>query len=290
MTAQLIDGTRIARELRARVAEDVAKLKERTGIVPGLATVLVGDDPASEVYVRNKRRLAVEAGIADLHRHLDGDATQEAVAAVIHELASDDSVSGILLQLPLPKHLDSGPLIDLIPAVKDVDGLTTLSAGLLARGKPGLRPCTPSGVITLIDSTGVSLEGANAVVIGRSELVGGPMGRLLLERNATVTTAHSRTRDLVDVASRADVLIAAAGRPGLIGAEHVMPGAVVIDVGIHRTDSGLTGDVRFDEVLDRAGWITPVPGGVGPLTIATLLANTAAAARMQAELRGLLTP
>jgi len=290
MTAQLIDGTRIARELRVRVAEDVARLKESTGIVPGLATVLVGDDPASEVYVRNKRRLAVEAGIADLHRHLDGDATQEAVAAVIHELASDDSVSGILLQLPLPKHLDSGPLIDLIPAVKDVDGLTTLSAGLLARGKPGLRPCTPSGVITLIDSTGVSLEGANAVVIGRSELVGGPMGRLLLERNATVTTAHSRTRDLVDVASRADVLIAAAGRPGLIGAEHVMPGAVVIDVGIHRTDSGLTGDVRFDEVLDRAGWITPVPGGVGPLTIATLLANTAAAARMQAELRGLLTP
>ena len=287
MTAQLIDGTRIARELRARVAEDVARLKESTGIVPGLATILVGEDPASEVYVRNKRRLAVETGMADLHRHLDGDASQPAVAAIIEELAHDDAVSGILLQLPLPRHLESGPLIDLIPALKDVDGLTTLSAGLLARGRPGLRPCTPSGVITLIDSTGISLEGLNAVVVGRSELVGGPMSRLLLERNATVTTAHSRTRDLVAVASEADVLISAAGVPRLIGAQHVKPGAVVIDVGIHRTESGLTGDIRFDEASEIAAWITPVPGGVGPMTIATLLANTVAAARMQSQLQEL---
>ncbi|THG29303.1 bifunctional methylenetetrahydrofolate dehydrogenase/methenyltetrahydrofolate cyclohydrolase FolD [Naasia lichenicola] len=285
MTAQLIDGTRIAREVRARVAAEVAEFRERTGVIPGLATILVGEDPASEVYVRNKRRLAVETGMADLHRHLDADVTQPAVAAIIEELAHDDAVSGILLQLPLPQHLESGPLIDLIPALKDVDGLTTLSAGLLARGRPGLRPCTPSGVITLIDSTGISLEGLNAVVVGRSELVGGPMSRLLLERNATVTTAHSRTRDLVAVASEADVLIAAAGVPHLIGPEHVKPGAIVIDVGIHRTESGLIGDVRFDEVSPIAGWLTPVPGGVGPMTIATLLANTVTAARMRADQR-----
>jgi len=285
MSAQLIDGTRIAREVRGRVAEDVKALRERTGVIPGLATILVGEDPASEVYVRNKRRLATEAGMADLHRHLDADVAQSTIAEMILALALDDAVSGILLQLPLPAGLDSGPLIDLIPAIKDVDGLTTLSAGLLARGLPGLRPCTPSGVVTLIDSTGFDLNGANAVVVGRSELVGGPMGRLLLARNATVTTAHSRTRDLAAVASSADVLIAAAGVPGLIGAEHVKPGAVVIDVGIHRTASGLVGDVRFDEVREIAGWITPVPGGVGPMTIATLLANTVTAAHIQAKLR-----
>jgi methylenetetrahydrofolate dehydrogenase (NADP+)/methenyltetrahydrofolate cyclohydrolase len=187
------------------------------------------------------------------------------------------------LQLPLPKGLDSAPLIDLIPALKDVDGFTTLSAGLLARGAAGLRPCTPSGVMMLIGATGIDLDGATAVVIGRSKLVGGPMGRLLLERNATVTTAHSHTRDLESVVSAADVVVAAAGVPGLIGRDHVKPGAVVIDVGIHRTPGGLVGDVRFDEVLDRAGWITPVPGGVGPMTIAILLANTLTAARMRAD-------
>jgi methylenetetrahydrofolate dehydrogenase (NADP+)/methenyltetrahydrofolate cyclohydrolase len=282
-TAQIIDGTAIARALRETVASEVAEFRRTTGLTPGLATVLVGEDPASEVYVRNKRRLAVAAGIADLHHHLDADVDQATVAELITRLAADDAVSGILLQLPLPRGLDNGPLIDLIPAHKDVDGLTTVSAGLLARGATGLRPCTPTGIMTLLDSTGIELDGATAVVIGRSELVGGPMGRLLLERNATVTMAHSHTRDLASVVSTAEVVVAAAGVPGLIGAEHVRSGAVVIDVGIHRTPDGLVGDVRFEEVRERASWITPVPGGVGPMTIATLLANTLTAARLQAE-------
>ena len=281
-SARIIDGTQIARDLRARVAEEVAAFRRTTGIIPGLATILVGGDPASEVYVRNKRTAVTAAGMADLHHHLDADISQSAIAELIAKLAADDTVSGILLQLPLPKGFDSASLIDLIPSVKDVDGLTTLSAGLLARGVAGLRPCTPTGVMTLIDSTGIDLDGATAVVVGRSELVGGPMSRLLLERNATVTVAHSHTRDLEGVTSSADVLVVAAGVPALIGANHIKQGAVVIDVGIHRTDLGLIGDVRFNEVLDRAGWITPVPGGVGPMTIAVLMANTLAAARMQA--------
>lgn len=281
-TARIIDGTQIARDLRATVAEDVASFRRSTGIVPGLATLLVGEDPASEVYVRNKRKAVIAAGMTDLHHHLDADISQAAIAELIADLAADDTVSGILLQLPLPTGFDSAALINLIPFAKDVDGLTTLSAGLLARGVSGLRPCTPTGVMRLIDSTGVDLDGATAVVVGRSELVGGPMSRLLLERNATVTVAHSHTRDLEGVASTADVLVVAAGVPALIGANHIKQGAVVIDIGIHRTDHGLIGDVRFDEVLDCAGWITPVPGGVGPMTIAVLMANTLAAARMQA--------
>lgn len=280
--ANIIDGLQIARDLRSRVAADVTAFTSSTGIVPGLATLLIGEDPASEVYVRNKRTAVVAAGMADRHHHLDAGASHEEIAALIATLAADATVSGILLQLPLPAGFDSAALIDLIPAEKDVDGLTTLSAGLLARGVPGLRPCTPTGVMTLIDSTGIDLDGATAVVVGRSELVGGPMSRLLLERNATVTVAHSHTRDLESVTTQADVLVVAAGRPGLIGVNHIKPAAVVIDVGIHRTDHGLVGDVRFDEVLERAGWITPVPGGVGPMTIAMLMANTLAAARMQA--------
>ncbi len=283
-SAKIIDGSQIARDLSSRVAADVAAFTSSTGIVPGLATLLIGEDPASEVYVRNKRTAVVAAGMADLHHHLAADVSQSAIAALIAELAADGTVSGILLQLPLPSGFDSAALINLIPAQKDVDGLTTLSAGLLARGVPGLRPCTPTGVMTLIDSTGINLDGATAVVVGRSELVGGPMSRLLLERNATVTVAHSHTRDLESVTTRADVLVVAAGRPGLIGVNHIKQGAVVIDVGIHRTDHGLVGDVRFDEVRERAGWITPVPGGVGPMTIAVLMANTLAAARMQAGL------
>jgi methylenetetrahydrofolate dehydrogenase (NADP+)/methenyltetrahydrofolate cyclohydrolase len=280
--ARIIDGKQVAQNLRARVLAEVTEFTRSTGIVPGLATLLVGEDPASEVYVRNKRTAVIAAGMADLHHHLDGDVSQSTIADLIAELAADVTVSGILLQLPTPKGFDSASLINLIPAIKDVDGLTTLSAGLLARGVPGLRPCTPTGVMTLIDQTGISLDGATAVVVGRSELVGGPMSRLFLERNATVTVAHSRTRDLESVTSRADVLVAAAGVPGLIGVNHIKQGAVVIDVGIHRTDHGLVGDVRFDEALERAGWITPVPGGVGPMTIAVLMANTLAAARMQA--------
>jgi len=283
-SARIIDGRQIARDLRSRVAADVAAFTSSTGVVPGLATLLIGEDPASEVYVRNKRTAVVAAGMADLHHHLDASVSQSAIASLIAQLRADDSVSGILLQLPLPESFDSAALIDLIPAQKDVDGLTTLSAGLLARGVAGLRPCTPTGVMTLNDSTGLELDGANAVDVGRSELVGGPMSRLLLERNATVTVAHSHTRDLESITSQADVLVVAAGKPGLIGARHVKQGAVVIDVGIHRTTKGLIGDVRFEEVLDRASWITPVPGGVGPMTIAVLMANTLSAARVQAGL------
>jgi methylenetetrahydrofolate dehydrogenase (NADP+)/methenyltetrahydrofolate cyclohydrolase len=281
VTARLIDGTAVARRVREDVAQGVAKLLAAGGTPPGLATVLIGDDPASEVYVRNKRRLSVEAGMLDQHRHLPGDVDQETAAALLHELAADPAVSGILLQLPTPKHLDSDRLVARIPAEKDVDGLTTLNAGLLMQGRPGLRPCTPAGVMTLLDEYDVPLSGVEAVVVGRSPLVGKPMAQLLLGRHATVTTCHSRTRDLAEVCRRADVLVVAAGIPGLIGADAVKPGATVIDVGIHRGENGLRGDVRFDEVAEVAGLITPVPGGVGPMTIAMLLANTLTAATVQ---------
>ena len=278
MTARIIDGTAVARRVREEVARGVEKLLVAGGTPPGLATVLIGDDPASEVYVRNKRRLSVEAGMLDQHRHLPGDVDQETAAALLDELAADPAVSGILLQLPTPAHLDSDELIRRIPAEKDVDGLTTLNAGLLMQGRPGLRPCTPAGVMTLLDEYDVPLTGVEAVVVGRSPLVGKPMAQLLLARNATVTTCHSRTRDVAEVCRRADVLVVAAGIPGLIGADAVKPGATVIDVGIHRGENGLRGDVEFDEVAEVAGLITPVPGGVGPMTIAMLLANTLTAA------------
>ena len=278
MTAVVIDGAAVARASRARTANRVAALGARTGTVPGLATILVGDDPASEVYVRNKRRAAAEAGIADFHRHLDARCSPDEVADVIADFSADPRVSGILLQLPVPRQLDGPALVDLIPAGKDVDGLTTLNQGILARGLPGLRPCTPSGVVELLDSAGVNIAGAHAVVVGRSELVGKPMAQLLLGRDATVTIAHSRTADLAAVTREADILVAAAGRPALITARHVKPGAAVIDVGIHRTNRGLAGDVAFGEAVDVAGHLTPVPGGVGPMTIAVLLSNTVSAA------------
>jgi methylenetetrahydrofolate dehydrogenase (NADP+) / methenyltetrahydrofolate cyclohydrolase len=247
--------------------------------------VLVGDDPASELYVANKRRLAARAGIADLHRRLPATASEADVAAVLDELAADDAVSGVLLQLPLPAGLPAAALVDRIPPEKDVDGLTTVSAGLLARGEPGLRPCTPSGVIRLLDAGGVAFAGARAVVVGRSELVGRPMAQLLLERDATVTIAHSRSKDLARLTREADVLVVAAGVPHLVGAAHVRPGAAVVDVGIHRTPDGLIGDVRAAEVAEVAGALTPVPGGVGPMTIAVLLANTLEAATRARGLR-----
>ena len=281
MTARLIDGTAVARRVREDVARGVEKLIAAGGTAPGLATVLIGDDPASEVYVRNKRRLSVEAGMLDQHRHLPGDVGQAEAAALLDELAADPAVSGILLQLPTPGHLDADDLVARIPAEKDVDGLTTLNAGLLAQGRPGLRPCTPAGVMTLLDEYDVPLTGAEAVVVGRSPLVGKPMAQLLLARNATVTTCHSRTRDLAEVCRRADVLVVAAGIPGLIGADAVKPGAAVIDVGIHRGENGLRGDVDTAAVAEVAGLITPVPGGVGPMTIAMLLANTLTAATVQ---------
>ena len=281
MTARLIDGTAVAKKVRNDVAQGVEELVAAGGTAPGLATVLIGDDAASEVYVRNKRRLCVAAGMRDLHRHLPGDVEQDAAAALLDELAADPDVSGILLQLPAPASLDADALIARIPAEKDVDGLTTVNAGLLAQGRTGLRPCTPAGVLALLDEYEVRLSGAEAVVVGRSALVGKPMAQLLLGRNATVTVCHSRTRDLPAVCRRADVLVVAAGIPGLVGADAVRPGATVIDVGIHRGETGLRGDVDFDAVAGVAGAVTPVPGGVGPMTIAMLLANTLTAATVQ---------
>ena len=282
MAASVIDGKAVAARVRADVAREVSDLIAETGRVPGLATVLVGDDPASAVYVAGKRRACAEVGIADLHRHLDAATPQAQVAALLDELNRDPEVSGILLQLPVPDHMNAGALTARISPDKDVDGLTPVSAGRLAQGLPGLRPCTPIGIIELLDTYEVELEGAEAVVVGRSNLVGKPVAALLLGRNATVTHCHSRTRELAAVCARGDILVAAAGRPGLIGAEHVKEGAVVIDVGISRTESGLKGDVDFDAASARARLITPVPGGVGPMTVAMLLRNTLAAFRLQA--------
>ncbi|WP_439030461.1 bifunctional 5,10-methylenetetrahydrofolate dehydrogenase/5,10-methenyltetrahydrofolate cyclohydrolase [Gordonia terrae] len=281
MTAQIIDGVAIARQVREGVRSEVTRLVESGFSAPGLATVLIGDDPASEVYVRNKRRASVAAGMSDLHQHLSGDVSQSAAVELIDELATDPRVSGILLQLPTPGHLDSAALIERIPASKDVDGLTTENAGKLLQGKEGIRPCTPSGVLSLLDSHHVPLTGADVVVVGRSELVGKPMAQLLLGRDATVTVCHSRTRDLVSVCRTADVLVVAAGVPDLIDGSAIKPGATVIDVGIHRGPNGLSGDVHYHSAVETAGLITPVPGGVGPMTIATLLANTVTAAKMQ---------
>lgn len=274
MSATIIDGKAVAKTLRHHVAQEVAALDRR----PGLATILVGEDPASAIYVRNKRAQCVEAGMRDRHRLLSAAATQSEIEDVIDELNADPEVDGILLQLPLPKHLDATALIERIDPDKDVDGLTEINAGRLALGRPGLRPCTPSGVIQLLDHAGVHLEGAHAVVIGRSDLVGRPQAQLLLARDATVTICHRHTRNLAAHTREADIVVAAAGVPHLVGADYIKPGAAVIDVGIHRTDSGLCGDVDFDAVVGIAGHITPVPGGVGPMTIATLLRNTLTAA------------
>jgi methylenetetrahydrofolate dehydrogenase (NADP+) / methenyltetrahydrofolate cyclohydrolase len=285
MSAQIIDGKAVAARVRARVADEVLGLERTNGLRPGLATVLVGDDPGSAIYVSNKQKASAEVGIEGMDRRLPAHVSEEEVISLLERLNADPAVSGILLQLPVPDHLDGPGLVELIDPAKDVDGLTSISAGRLLQGRPGLRPCTPSGVIELLDAYDVELEGAEAVVVGRSLLVGKPMAQLLLERNATVTTCHSRTGDLEAVCARADVLVVAVGRRHMIGAEHVKPGAAVIDVGIHRTDEGLTGDVDFDAASERAGLITPVPGGVGPMTIAMLLSNTVEAARGQQQAR-----
>ncbi|WP_261561684.1 bifunctional methylenetetrahydrofolate dehydrogenase/methenyltetrahydrofolate cyclohydrolase FolD [Frankia tisae] len=288
MSAVIIDGKAVAARVRADVGRDVAEFRAATGRQPGLATVLVGDDPASAVYIGGKRRACVEAGMADLHQHLPADTPQDKIAALLDSLAADPAVSGILLQLPVPEGLDGAALVERIPPEKDVDGLTTPSVGLLARGLPGLRPCTPSGIIELLDAYDVELSGAPTVVVGRSELVGRPVAQLLVGRNATVTVCHSRTRDLAAVCRGADVLVVAAGKQAIIGADAVKPGATVIDVGMHRTEQGLRGDVDFDAVREVAGLLTPVPGGVGPMTIAMLLRNTLLAARAAAAVDNLV--
>jgi methylenetetrahydrofolate dehydrogenase (NADP+) / methenyltetrahydrofolate cyclohydrolase len=289
MSATIIDGKAIAARVRGEVADDVRTFTDQTGRPPGLATVLVGEDPASAVYVGGKQRACAEVGMVPFDRRLPADASFEEVAEELRSLNADAAVSGVLLQLPLPGSLDGGALTATIDPAKDVDGLTPVNAGLLALGLPGLRPCTPSGVIELLASVDTRLEGAEAVVVGRSNLFGKPMAQLLLAENATVTTCHSRTRDLRAVCARADVLIAAVGRARLIERDFVKPGAVVIDVGMNRltpeqagNKSGLVGDVDFDAVSEVASAITPVPGGVGPMTIALLLRNTLEAARHQA--------
>jgi methylenetetrahydrofolate dehydrogenase (NADP+) / methenyltetrahydrofolate cyclohydrolase len=282
MSATVIDGRAVSARVRAEVAREVAELSAELGRAPGLATILVGEDPGSAVYVANKRKACAEAGIADHHRKLAADATQAEVATLIDDCNADPEINGILLQLPVPDGLDGAALTNRILPEKDVDGLTALSVGRLWQGTPGLRPCTPLGVIELLDAHDVALQGAEAVVVGRSDLVGKPVAFLLLERNATVTLCHSRTRDLPAVCARADVLIAAVGRTEMIGADYVKPGAAVIDVGINRTEDGLKGDVQFEAAAAKAGLITPVPGGVGPMTIAMLLRNTVTAAKLAA--------
>jgi methylenetetrahydrofolate dehydrogenase (NADP+)/methenyltetrahydrofolate cyclohydrolase len=295
MSATIIDGKAIAASVRAGVAEEVAAFTRQLGRAPGLATVLVGEDPASAVYVGGKQRACVEVGMVPFDRRLPAEASFEQVAEELERLNADRAVSGILLQLPVPEHLDGPSLTAMISPDKDVDGLTPINAGLLSLGRPGLRPCTPAGVMELLARTGVQLEGAEAVIVGRSNLFGKPMAQLLLAANATVTVCHSRTRDLREVCSRAEILIAAVGRPRLIERDFVKAGAVVIDVGMNRltpeqagNKSGLVGDVDFAAAVELASAITPVPGGVGPMTIALLLRNTLQAARYQAELEMLL--
>ena len=283
VAATVIDGRAVAQRVRAQVKADVDAHVAAGGQRPGLATVLIGDDPASGVYVGGKQKACREVGMNGFDHRLAADTTREEVVGLLERLNLDPEVSGILVQLPVPGHLDGTELTGLVRADKDVDGLTAMSAGLLALGRPGLRPCTPSGVMELLAEAGTDLAGAEAVVIGRSNLFGKPMAQLLLAANATVTVCHSRTRDLAEVCRRADVLIAAVGRAEMVRTDWVKPGATVIDVGINRRDDGLVGDVHFAEASEVAGAITPVPGGVGPMTIALLLRNTLIAARMQAE-------
>jgi methylenetetrahydrofolate dehydrogenase (NADP+)/methenyltetrahydrofolate cyclohydrolase len=281
VAARVIDGKAVAAAVRERVKVDVATYKEESGRTPGLATVLVGDDPASEIYVANKRRTTEEVGMRSIHHAPDASIRENELLDLVRELGEDDDVDGILVQLPLPAHIDSDVVVQALNPQKDVDGLTPVNAGLLAHGTPGLVPCTPAGVMELLAHEGVELEGAEAVVVGRSKLVGVPVARLLLAANATVTMCHSRTRDLDATCKRADVLVAAVGVPRLLGAEAVKPGAVVIDVGMNRLEDGLAGDVDYEAAAEIASAITPVPGGVGPMTIAMLLSNTLQAARLR---------
>jgi methylenetetrahydrofolate dehydrogenase (NADP+)/methenyltetrahydrofolate cyclohydrolase len=279
--AVIIDGKAIAASIRAEVKREVEAHRAQFGEAPGLATVLVGDDPASQIYVAGKHRASEEVGIRSIGHVLSADTPEADLIDLIEDLNADDAVSGMIVQLPLPPQIDAAHVIGIVDPRKDVDGLTPINAGLLAQGRPGLVPATPLGVMELLDRSETELEGAEAVVVGRSDLVGKPVAALLLARHATVTICHSRTRDLGEVCRRADALVAAVGRPKLVTGEMVKPGATVIDVGMNRTDEGLVGDVDFAAASEKARAITPVPGGVGPMTIAMLLRNTLAAARPQ---------
>ena len=283
MTAQLIDGIALSKHLRAEVAARAAVLAERA-TPPGLAVVLVGEDPASAVYVRNKVRACAEAGVRSVFEKYDADLTEASLLARIDALNADPAIHGILVQLPLPRHIAPQKVIERIDPAKDVDGFSVQSAGALMAGLPGFRPCTPYGCMKLIESTGLVLRGRHAVVIGRSNTVGKPMALLLLQANATVTICHSMTPDLAEHTRRADVVVVAVGRADTLTASMVKPGAVVIDVGMNRDAAGkLCGDVDFAGVAAVAGAITPVPGGVGPMTIAMLLANTVESAERHAR-------
>jgi methylenetetrahydrofolate dehydrogenase (NADP+) / methenyltetrahydrofolate cyclohydrolase len=286
IVAVLLDGKRISTQVRSEVAQQVECLRTR-GINPSLKVVLVGDDPASQVYVRNKARKSAEVGIDAETIRLPSDASAQDILAKVMTFNLDDSVDGILVQLPLPSHVTAAQtqlILNAIDPLKDVDGLHPVNLGRLLSGQPGLVPCTPTGCMRLIESTGIELNGSKAVVIGRSTIVGKPIGQLLLAQNATVTLCHSRTRDIEQVCRGADVVVAAVGKPNLVHGSWIKPGAVVIDVGINRLDTGkLCGDVHFSSASEVAGYITPVPGGVGPMTIAYLLSNVVKAAEMRRD-------
>ena len=279
-TARIINGKEIAAQVRAELKSDIQALKERTGVIPGLTVVLVGENPASVVYVRNKVKACEEVGIRSTQNKLPETATQAELLKLIRELNASKDVHGILVQLPLPKQIDEEAILEEISPSKDVDGFHPYNMGRLMIGNPLLQPCTPFGVMRLIDSTGIDLSGKEAVVVGRSNIVGKPMAMMLLRRNATVTICHSKTKDLSERIAKADVVVAAVGRAEFVKGDWIKEGAVVIDVGINRTAEGrLVGDVDFEGASERAGYITPVPGGVGPMTIAMLLKNTVEAAK-----------
>ena len=290
MTARIIDGKAAAADLRSRVAQAAADFRERTGRAPGLATVLVGEDPASAVYVRSKGKATAEAGMESFSHQLLETVSEAELLKLVAELNADERVDGILVQLPLPKHIDSARVIAAIDPAKDVDGFHPVNAGRLATGLDALVPCTPLGCLHLLKQELGEIAGKDAVVIGRSNIVGKPMAMLLIGESATVTVAHSKTRDLPDVVRRADIVVAAVGRPEMVRGNWIKPGAVVIDVGINRVPAGeegktrLVGDVAFEEAAEVASAITPVPGGVGPMTIAMLLRNTLVAAHRRAGL------
>lgn len=283
--AKLISGKAVSAALRTQIREETAALRENHGIHPGLAVVLVGNDPASQIYVRNKQKACEEVGFRAFEYRLNENSTQEQLLDLIRVLNKDDKVHGILVQLPLPKHIDEQTVILTITPEKDVDAFHPMNVGRIMIGNYEFLPCTPAGVMELIDSTGVDLNGANCVVVGRSNIVGKPMAMLLLHRNATVTICHSRTRNLAEVCTGADILVSAVGKPHFIRADMVKDGAVVIDVGMNHDENGkLCGDVEFAEVEPKASYITPVPGGVGPMTITMLLKNTLHAAKLMNHL------
>jgi methylenetetrahydrofolate dehydrogenase (NADP+) / methenyltetrahydrofolate cyclohydrolase len=270
----LIDGKKVSAEIRDRLKQETEELKKKTGRTPGLATVLVGDDPASAVYVRNKNKICNELGFQSFGKNLSEQTTEAELMSLINDLNGNDEVNGILVQLPLPNHIDSEKILLSIDPEKDVDGFHPINVGKLAIGNALLTPCTPTGVIALLDYYGIEISGKHAVVLGRSNIVGKPVANLLLQRHATVTICHSKTKNLEEVTRQADILIAAVGRPHFVTANMVSQNTVVIDVGINRVDGKLTGDVDYDPVSEIADFITPVPGGVGPMTIALLMENT----------------